>query len=270
MIGSPAPPAPVRARSDHSRQECSRSSPRTGSPTLDRFVRELEQQAPRSIEGLVPDLAGASEIDVAAAWLGWANRIVDEHRSVLVFTELLGLLAAIGAPFAALAAVQRIIGDELRHVLLCTELAARFGPLDRLVFDHEGLALPPNEGEPPGARALRIVVRDLVVGEGESVAILRAYRDATTDRACRESLSLVLMDEARHHAAGRHLEALLRRTLSPRDLDAASDLSRVALEDAVHIRSAHRAGATGGPGRRFGVSIELAEAPPPLAVALAA
>ncbi len=80
----------------------------------------------------------------------------------------------------------------------------------------------------------------------------------------------VCVREARHHAAGRHLEALLRRTLPARDLEAAGDLSRVALEDAVHLRSAHRAAATGGPGRRLGVSIHLAGAPPPLAASLAA
>jgi hypothetical protein len=243
---------------------------RTGSPTLDRFASELERQAPRSLDGLAPDLSGASERDVAAAWLGWASRIVDEHRSVLVFTELLGLLATIGAPFPALVAVQRVIGDELRHVSLCAELAGAFGPLDRLAIDLDDLGLPPRGDEPIGARALRIVVRELVVGEGESIAVLRAYRDAATDPACREALSILLMDEARHHAVGRHLEALLRRTLSRADLDAAGDLPCVALEDAATIRAAHRAGATGGPGRRFGVSIELREAPPPLAAALAA
>jgi hypothetical protein len=242
----------------------------TGSPTLDRFARDLESEAPRSLGGLAPQLDGAGPDDVAAAWLGWASRIVDEHRSVIVFTELLGLLATLGAPFPALAAVQRLIGDELRHVKLCADLASAFGPLDRLVIDLDDLGLPPRGSETPGARALRIVVRELVVGEGESLAVLRAYRDAATDPACREALSLVLMDEARHHAVGRHLEALLRRTLSPADLESTADLAQVALADAAHIRAAHRAGATGGPGRRFGVSIHLSEAPPPLAALLAA
>jgi hypothetical protein len=241
----------------------------TGTPTLDRFVKELAREAPRTLV-LTPDVEGADERDRAAAWIGWASRIVDEHRSVIVFSELLGLLATIGAPFPALAAVQRIIGDELRHVHLCAELSSAFGPLERLVIDLDELGLPPRGEEPPGSRALRIVVRELVVGEGESIAVLRAYRDAATDPACKEALSLVLMDEARHHAVGRHLEALLRRTLSPGELEAAGDLATVALADAAHIRAAHRAGATGGPGRRFGVSIRPSEAPPPLAALRAA
>lgn len=241
----------------------------TDSSVLERFVRELDASAPRALS-LSPDLSRGNDIDRAAAFLGWASRIVDEHRSVIVFTELLGLLATIEAPYAALAAVHRIIGDELRHTKLCADLASAFGPLDRLEVDLDELGLPPRGTESPGTRALRIVVRELVVGEGESIAVLRAYRDAATDPACKEALSLILFDEARHHAAGRQLETLLRRTLSDADIHAADDLARIAAADAAHIRAAHRAGATDGPGRAFGVSITPAEAPPPLAAAAAA
>lgn len=234
----------------------------TTTPTLARFVRELDAQSPRARSHRRADLAGAAPEDVEVAWLGWASRIVDEHRSVIVFSELLGHLASIAAPYETLCAVQRLIGDELRHVRLCAEVASFFGPLDALAIDLDGLGLPPS-ADPPAARALAIVARELVVAEGESLAALRAYRDAATDPACRDALSILLADEARHYAAGRQLFDRLvgrldRRVIAPM-LDALPALMR---RDAIAIREAHRRGATGGPGRRYGVSIRADEAPP--------
>ncbi|MFO0685834.1 MAG: ferritin-like domain-containing protein [Sandaracinus sp.] len=197
-----------------------------------------------------------------AACFGWAVRIVDEYRSVVVFTELLGHLAAIRAPYAALATVQRLIGDELRHTRLCAEVASWFGSLDALAIDLEDLELPAWEGSRE-ERALEIVVRELVIGEGESVACMRVYRDATTDPAVRAALSTLLADEVRHYAAGRALEALLRETLPPALVERASARLDARLPgDVASIRRAHRAGATGGPGRRFGVSVRPEETPP--------
>lgn len=227
-------------------------------PTLARFVRDLEAQAPRAFDPSAIDCARADPDDVHAAWTGWASRIVDEYRSVVVFTELLSHLAVIAAPFEMLCAVQRLIGDELRHVQLCAQVASVFAPLEGLEIDLEGLSLPPSE-EPPGLRALAIIGRELVVAEGESIAILRAYRDATSDVGCRAALTTLLQDEARHYATGRALYAQL---VGHVDVEAAHALESVMQADAVTIRAAHRRGATGGPGRRFGVSIQKGEAPP--------
>ncbi|MDQ3032578.1 MAG: ferritin-like domain-containing protein [Myxococcota bacterium] len=235
------------------------------SPTLGRFVRELEAQAPRVRTRRQVDRSGASREDLEASWLGWATRIVDEHRSVIVFSELLGHLASLAAPYEALCAVQRLIGDELRHVRLCAEVASFFGPLDALEIELDGLGLPPST-DPPAARALAIVARELVVAEGESIAVLRAYRDAASEPACREALSILLADEARHYAAGRHL---FDRLVACLDRDAIAPmlerLPAIMREDAIAIREAHRRGATDGPGRRYGVSIRAAEAPPSIA-----
>lgn len=237
----------------------------TTTPTLARFVADLEAQAPRVRARGDVDIRGASIEDREAAWLGWASRIVDEHRSVIVFSELLGHLASVAAPYETLCAVQRLIGDELRHVRLCAEIAGSFGSLDALEIDLEGLGLPPST-DPPAARALAIVARELVVAEGESVAVLRAYRDAATDPICRDALSLLLADEARHYAAGRHL---FDRLVASLDRDAIAPmlerLPALMRDDAIAIREAHRRGATGGPGRCYGVSITADEAPPSIA-----
>ena len=192
---------------------------------------------------------------------GEPRRITRQARealtgSVVVFTELLGHLAVIAAPFEMLCAVQRLIGDELRHVQLCAQVSSVFAPLDGLEIDLEGLSLPPSE-ESSGLRALAIIGRELVVAEGESIAILRVYRDATSDVGCRAALTTLLQDEARHYATGRALYAQLVRHV---DAEAAQALKTVMQADAVAIRAAHRRGAMGGPGRCFGVSIRLSEA----------
>lgn len=230
------------------------------SPTFARFVAELEAQAPIDALELEPDRTGATEADLEAAALGWAWRVVDEYRSALRFTELLKDLLEAQAPFAALATVQRLIGDELRHARLCLRLSAAFGPVEDLRIELDGLGWrgPPRA---PRERALEIVLRELVIGEGESIACMRAYRAATTDPAVTHVLDLLLEDEARHFAAGRHLEALLVSRWPELGAFSAS-LEPVLLADVRTIRGQHRADARSGPGRRYGVSIRLDEAPP--------
>lgn len=232
----------------------------TRSPTLERFVRELDAAAGEPLDVLTPDLTGATDAELDAAQMGWALRIVDEYRSAVRFTRLLSDLLAIEAPFASLAAVQRLIGDELRHARLCARLAASFGSLEGVRVDLSDLDWLGAE-RPPAERALEIVVRELVIGEGESIACMRAYRQATMDPAAVAVLDALLLDEARHYATGQHLEALLLEAF-PSLAPFHASLEPQLMDDVRAIRGQHRAGATGGPGRRYGVSITLAEAPP--------
>ena len=228
---------------------------------LHRFTRELATQAPLSIAGLSPDLDAHSPDDVEAARVAWASRIVDEYRSVVVFGELLVLLARVEAPYAALCAVQRLIGDELRHTRLCADLADMLGGHDDLAIDLRELGLPPSS-DPPAGRALEIIVRELVVAETESVYALRAYRDATTDPACRTALSLLLRDEVRHAATGRCLARTLLEAF-PRSAfgDVPDRLARTAADDVAFIRAQHRRGASDGPGRALGACVLPHELP---------
>lgn len=231
-------------------------------PTFARFVADLEAQSPLDAALPEPDREGASEAELHAARLGWAWRVVDEYRSALRFTELLRDLLEAQAPYAALATVQRLVADELRHARLCARLSAAFGPLSEVRVELDGLGWP-GPPRPPRERALEIVLRELVIGEGESLACMRAYRRATTDPAASHVLDHLLEDEARHFAAGRHLEALLCARW-PELVAFAGSLEPVLLDDVRSIRGQHRADARGGPGRRFGVSIRLDEAPPPV------
>src|SRR5439155_6353350 len=55
-------------------------------------------------------------------------RAAEELRSAFVFRPLAHAAHAAGAPFRAWApSLRRVVGDELRHARLCTDLAAHFG-----------------------------------------------------------------------------------------------------------------------------------------------
>lgn len=228
-----------------------------GPTILARFARELSE-ADEALFVRAPDIAAFDPEDVAAAQLAWTERIVDEFRSVVVFSELLQRMGECEAPFDALCAVHGLIGDELRHAALCARVAAWFGPSSRYEVDLAGLALPPSD-DPPAERALEIVVRELVVAEAESVTMFRAYRDATSDPSVRGVLSVLLRDEVRHAAVGVELRAALEPIL--RANQQADALSRIADEeqrDRAYLRQSYfdgALGALGARGRALGASV---------------
>jgi hypothetical protein len=216
----------------------------TDSPLLRRFAGELAL-AP-------PELCHYPAADREAARLAWATRIVDEYRSVAVFAELLQLLADLEAPFAVLCAVQEIIGDELRHTRMMAEVVDWLGGMADLAIDLSAIGLPPSApDELPAARARRIVGRELVVAEEESIHVLAAYRDATSEPAIRAVLADVLTDEVRHAAAGRAILAALG--------GATAELAAEMAADRARLRADYASGACGGPGRALGACIELAD-----------
>jgi len=227
----------------------------TDNRLLARFSTELAG-APRPR----PLLMACAE-DVEAARLAWASRIADEYRSVAIFSELLRLLSDLEAPFAASCAVHRLIGDELRHTQLTTEVVDWLGGRDDLEIDLRDLGLPPRRSdETPATRALRIIAREIVVGEEESIHALAAYRDATTEPAIREVLQQLLADEVRHAAAGRALLALFEHgTLAEATVATRVSLPAVMAADREDLRAHYVASATGGPGRALGACLEVAD-----------
>jgi hypothetical protein len=214
---------------------------------LRRFATELAAPAPAVA------LGEHADVDREAARLVWATRIFDEYRSVAIFSELLHLLADLEAPFAALCAVQQLIGDELRHTRMTAEVVEWLGGTADLAIDLREVGLPPREpGESRAERALRIVGRELVCVEEESVYALAAYRDATTEPAVRAVLARILADEARHAAVGRALFAWF-------DEAARASIATELAADRADLRATYARSARGGPGRALGASITLAD-----------
>ncbi len=226
---------------------------------LSRFVGDLERTALRAMPAR-PQLVYATQ-DLEAARLAWAMRIADEYRSVAVFAELLRLLADLEAPFAALCAVQRLIGDELRHTQMTAEVVEWLGGSADLEIDLRDVGLPPRRAdETPAMRALRIIAREIVVGEEESIFVLAAYRDATTAPAIRCVLEQILTDEVRHAAAGRALLPLFERGELARTTEALrAELPAMMAADRADLRAHYVSSAIGGPGRALGACLERAD-----------
>ena len=205
-----------------------------------------------------------TEEDVQAARRAWAMRVIDEYRSVVVFGELLALLARAEAPVACLAAVQQLGVDELRHTRRCLDALAHVDPGYRPRMDLAELGLPASDAAPLSF-AFEVVVREIVVAEAESLVSLRAYRGATADPVLRKVLQELLKDEVRHAAAGRSLATELALLLQPGELRRLQAHLRPRVElDLLSLRDGYRRTARGGPGRCLGASIrpdELGPAP---------
>jgi hypothetical protein len=202
------------------------------------------------------DLRGVSDADREAARLTWAGRIVDEYRSVVVFSELLGALAELEAPFSTLATVQTLVGDELAHTRLCAGAAEALGGMADLDVDLADLALPPaTEGR--ASRALEIVLRELVVAETASVHILREYRDATEEPALRALFDRILRDEVRHAAAGFALLDVLVASYPRRVFGSVIErLPEIVAGDLEYVSDVYRSGDVDPRGRTLGASID--------------
>jgi hypothetical protein len=234
----------------------------TDDALLARFVRELH--AHDAIPAPATPFASGTADDREVARYAWANRIVDEYRSVAVFGELLVLCAELEAPYAVLCAIHRLIGDELRHARLCADVVRWLGGVNDLAIDLTSLALPPRgPDETPGRRAALVIARELVVAEEESIVMLAACRDAATEPACRAVLAGLLRDEVRHAACGRALLRVftdaggaLAHAITDGDR---ADLQATMAADRDELRAVYRRSATGGPGRPFGASVTLAE-----------
>jgi hypothetical protein len=221
---------------------------------LARFAHDLRGE----VRAAPFDLARYSDAEREHARQAWAVRIVDEYRSVAVFSELLHLLADLEAPFAALCAVQTLVGDELRHTGWCAEAAGWLGGHADFEIDLADIGLPPRGDTSKARRAFDISGRELVVGEEESIVVLAAYRDAATEPAFRGVLAGLLRDEVRHAATGRALfrlftDGALAPHVSRRDRD---ELAAVMSDDRTDLRARYGATARGGLGRALGASLE--------------
>jgi hypothetical protein len=134
------------------------------------------------------------------ALTAWQGRTLDEYRSQVAFTALLGELTSLDLPFDVLAGAVRVVRDEARHVELCRRLVRALGGSNRIPG-------APNFVTPPLSwsvlrRALRGVAGSLCLGETVSAAILGATLKHTSDPLTHAVLELLTRDEAFHSDFG--------------------------------------------------------------------
>lgn len=232
----------------------------TQDTVLARFVAELEEQSPYALDLPPPQLSAHRADAIESARLTWAGRVVDEYRSVVRFSQLLTLLADAEAPFSALCSIQRLIGDELRHARLCAQVVEWLGGFGGLQIELDGMGLPPTD-ESPRARAYEVVVRELVVAERESLKMLCAYRNATSEPAVRRVFEILVRDESRHFVAGRRLQKLLEASFPQEIAPVRTRVDLAVQGDLATMHRIYRASADGGPGRALGASLTPEEVP---------
>lgn len=223
-------------------------------PVLAGFLRDLDAASPLPVPTTPADLSAATAADIEAARVTWANRVIDEYRGFIVFSEVLALLGDAAAPFAVLSAVERVIADELRHVRLCHMVVEWLGGWDDLHPDLEGMR-PRRTAEPPLAAARRLIALEMVVGESESLPMFDAFRRATTDASIQRVLAIILHDEVRHAAAGRAILPVVEQSAVEAGVALDPDLAEAMATTRERIRALYRRAATDGPGRALGASI---------------
>jgi hypothetical protein len=154
--------------------------------------------APLSASLPAPELSRYAPSQVAFAARAWTLKAEEEYRSAAVFSEIVAGCLQIGAPLDLLAALARIVQDEIAHAALCFDLSVRFGapaPAAALSRVQARLAAHAPDRE---RQALSLLVFEGAVGETVSAALFRAGRRGAREPCARAALSAILRDEARH------------------------------------------------------------------------
>ncbi|MDQ3034363.1 MAG: ferritin-like domain-containing protein [Myxococcota bacterium] len=138
----------------------------------------------------------------------WRARMVFEHRSSTVFSQLASQLYEANATLDAKIVMLRMAQDELRHTATCAEVVRALGgdaePEAELTV--EPLAM--HRGVAPEERALRNVIYTTSCSEMIACARFVATLDHTEDPYLRQVMRRLLADEILHGQFGFHyLEA---------------------------------------------------------------
>ena len=127
-------------------------------------------------------------------------RALDEQRSLLAFTQLLGELCEAGAPIDVIGSLSRVVRDEARHVDLCDRVVKKLGGWDAKVPEPNWVRSNPKT--PVKRRILATVIGSLCVGETVSVHMIKAVRENATDPVVHAVLTQMLADESFHSRFG--------------------------------------------------------------------
>lgn len=137
----------------------------------------------------------------------WAFRARSEREAATRFERLAAQLEAAHAAPVVVAMARRAAGDEVRHVEICAELAARYG--------HPGGPADPLPAHEIGPRSLAArerllyeVVAFCAVTESINSALMTVSFAQATDPAVRSAVREILRDEVNHARLGwAHLSA---------------------------------------------------------------
>lgn len=127
-------------------------------------------------------------------------RALDEQRSLVAFSELLGELCEAGAPIDVIGSLTRVVRDEALHVDLCDRVVKQLGGWDAKAPEPRWVRS--DKRQPLKRRILTTVLGSLCVGETVSVHMIKAVRDNATDPVAHAVLTRILKDESFHSRFG--------------------------------------------------------------------
>lgn len=127
-------------------------------------------------------------------------RALDEQRSLLAFSELLGELCEAGAPIDVIGSLSRVVRDEARHVDLCDRVVKALGGWDDAAPEPRWVRS--NKKQPLKRRILQTVIGSLCIGETLSVAMIAGVRGHTADPVVHDVMTRLLADESFHSRFG--------------------------------------------------------------------
>jgi len=138
----------------------------------------------------------------------WQSRMIFEHRSSTVFSQLAAQLFEAGATLDAKIVMLRMAQDELRHTGTCAEVVRMLGGDSEPDVDLRVEPLATHAGVSPEERALRNVIFTTSCSELVACARFVDTLDHATDPYLRQAIRALLADEVLHAQFGFHyLEA---------------------------------------------------------------
>ncbi|MDH5492306.1 MAG: ferritin-like domain-containing protein [Myxococcales bacterium] len=163
---------------------------------LRRGGRPPERQPGETLRGKYPEGL------LLAAQSVWRARMIHEHRSAAVFSNLLPQLMEAEANHEVKMCVLRMAMDELRHAHLCAQIVEALGGEAVAVAELRVPPLPAHRGCSAQEVALRNVLFASCLSETISMALLTEERELTKEPLIRRVVTQLVGDETLHAKLG--------------------------------------------------------------------
>lgn len=157
---------------------------------------------PERADGEAIDVAQYDARTLAAARRVWLKRMVNEHQSAAVFSQLLPQLIEAEATLDVKTSVLRMSMDELRHGGLCGGVVEALGGDAAVEMDLAPVPLPTHPGCSPLERVTRNALFIGCVCETVAVALTAEERERTTEPLVRRVIDQICGDESLHARFG--------------------------------------------------------------------
>jgi hypothetical protein len=163
-----------------------------------RAVGDLERTLPWS----TLDPSGLDPSVVARARGRWTELAFNEHRSIILMSQLVQALGEAQAPLDLHSMACAFPLEELVHAEVCARFASRLGGAADIAVASVATSQETDAGLTPAQRCHELVVRFCCVGETLSKRWLARMRERVTHPLVQAVLSRILRDEARHSSFG--------------------------------------------------------------------